>query len=61
MYGSSTSNQRIECLWSSLMRSRLSWWIIFFKDLKDLGSFLPGNTLHKEGFGFVCRDNSKRS
>lgn len=52
IYGSSTSNQRIECWWSSLMRSRLSWWINFFKDLKDQGSFLQGNILHEEALWF---------
>ena len=33
VYGSSTHNQRIECWWSILRRSRLNWWINFFKDI----------------------------
>ena len=32
-YVASTGNQRIECWWSSLRRSRTSWWINFFKNL----------------------------
>ena len=33
VYGSSTCNQRIECWWSILRRSRLNWWIMFFKNM----------------------------
>ena len=32
IYGSSHSNQRIECWWSSFRKSRSNWWINFFKD-----------------------------
>eukprot|EP00794_Sanderia_malayensis_P000953 gene953-269_t len=56
VYGSSTSSQRIECWWSSLMRTRLSWWINFFKDLKDQGSLLQNNILHEEALWFCFAD-----
>ena len=39
-YGLSTGNQRIEAWWSYYCRSRLTWWINFFKDLVDRGVFL---------------------
>ena len=38
-FGSSTVNQRIESWWSIMRRSRLNWWINFFKDLRDQGHF----------------------
>lgn len=52
VYGASTSNQRIECWWSYLRRSRLTWWINFFKDLKEEGSFSEDNILQEEGLWF---------
>lgn len=51
-YGPSTSNQRIECFWSFLRRSRMSWWINFFKDLTDNGALNMANTMHKESLWF---------
>ena len=39
MFGSSTANQRIEAWWSIMRRSRMNWWINFFKDLRDEGHF----------------------
>ena len=51
-YGPSTGNQRIEAWWSYFRRSRLTWWINFFKDLVDRGVFIPGNTLHEECLWF---------
>ena len=38
-YGTSTSNQRIESWWSQCRRSRMNWWINYFKDLRDRGIF----------------------
>ncbi|XP_064392470.1 uncharacterized protein LOC135340086, partial [Halichondria panicea] len=32
-YGRSTSNQRIEALWSQLLKSCIYWWIDFFQGL----------------------------
>lgn len=52
-YGTSTGNQRIECWWSHLKKSRTTWWINFFKDLVDRGVFLPGyiyTTMNASGF-----------
>ena len=55
-YGSSTSNQRIECWWSHLKKSRATWWINFFKDLCDRGVFLDGNTFHMECLWFCFNE-----
>lgn len=41
VYGSSHSNQRIECWWSSLRKSRSNWRINFFKDLIDRPTLGP--------------------
>lgn len=60
IYGSSTSNQRIECWWSHFRRSRLTWWINFFKDLKEQGSLLQGNVLHEEGIWFCFSEIIQR-
>ena len=60
LYGSSTSNQRIECWWSYLRRSRFTWWINFFKDLKDQGTFIHGSTLHEEGLWFCFAELIQR-
>ena len=51
-YGPSTGNQRIEAWWTHLRRSRLTWWINFFKDLVDRGIFLTGDVLHGECIWF---------
>jgi len=51
-YGGSTGNQRIECWWSHLKRSRTSWWINFFKDLTDTGVLLDGNIYQRECLWF---------
>ncbi|XP_055025013.2 uncharacterized protein [Misgurnus anguillicaudatus] len=39
MYGTSTSNQRIESWWSILRKSRSQFWMELFADLRDLGHF----------------------
>ena len=51
-YGPSTGNQRIECFWSQLRRTRTSWWINFFKDLGDKGTFHMGDLIHMEALWF---------
>ena len=38
-YGPSTRNQRIESWWSVFRKNRTDWWISFFKDLCDAGSY----------------------
>jgi hypothetical protein len=38
----------LECWWSHLKKSHTTWWINFFKDLRDRGVFLDGNTFHIE-------------
>ena len=55
-YGSSTGNQRIECWWSHLKKSRTSWWINFFKDLRDRGVLLDGDTYHMECLWFCFNE-----
>ena len=52
-YGPSTSNQRIENLWSHYKRGYTSWVIDYFKDLVDSGVFLPGDNVHMECAWFV--------
>ena len=55
-YGPSTGNQRVECWWSHLKKSRTTWWINFFKDLVDRGVFLPGNIYHNECIWFCFNE-----
>ena len=52
VYGSSTRNQRIECWWSILRRSRLNWWIIFFKDMSAENIVDTSLTYHVEFLRF---------
>ena len=51
-YGPSKSNQRIECFWSFLRRSRMSWWMNFFKDLNDNCALILASAMHKENIWF---------
>ena len=51
-YGSSPSNQRIECWWSFFRHGRASWWIDLFKDMVNRGLLDLGNTLHMECLWF---------
>lgn len=48
-YGSSPSNQRIECWWSSFEHGRASWWI---DDMANTGLLDLGNILHMECLWF---------
>jgi len=59
-YGPSTGNQRVECWWSHLKKSRTTWWINFFKDLVDRGVFLPGNIYHNECIWFCFNELLQR-
>lgn len=51
-YGTSPSNQRIECWWSYLRKNRSSWWMNFFKDLVEIGQLCLSNQLQKECLWF---------
>lgn len=51
-YGSSPSNQRIECWWSFLRRGRTSWWIDLFKEMVNSELLDLGNMLHTECLWF---------
>lgn len=55
-YGASTANERIECWWSHLRCSRTSWWINFFKELRDDGVLICGRILHDECLWFCFCD-----
>ena len=46
MYGRSVANQRIEAWWSFLKQSCTSWWIDFFKDMRDQGIFSDHDPIH---------------
>ena len=52
MYGTSTSNQRIEAWWSIFKKSRTAWWINYFKDAIDQGIYDPSLVEHKECMKF---------
>ena len=52
IYGTSTSNQRVENWWSHYWKSSSSWWIQFFKDLVDSGQVDIANETHKECLWF---------
>ena len=47
-FGTSTSNQRIECFWSFLKKSFTHWVIEFFRDFVHSGVYSPGNVIHTE-------------
>lgn len=50
-YGTSTSNQRIECWWSFFSRNRGQWWVDFFKDLREQG-IIQTTVMHQECLWF---------
>ena len=52
IYGTPPHNQRIEGWWSYLRRSRMTWWMNFFKDLIEQAVFTPGNQLQIECLWF---------
>ena len=52
MYGKSTSNQRIEAYWSKLRIQYTDWWINFFKDLRDSGTYDDSDPLHLDCLRF---------
>ena len=52
LYGRSVSNQRIEAWWSFLKKSNASWWIDFFKDMRDEGVFRDHDPIHVECLRF---------
>lgn len=52
LYGKSVSNQRIEAWWSFLRKSYSSWWMNFFKDMRDSGTFDDSDPLQVECLHF---------
>jgi hypothetical protein len=46
--GKSTSNQRIESMWSMLRRQCMDFWISFFKDLRDTGIYCDGDMFQRQ-------------
>ena len=51
-FGTSTSNQRIESWWSQLRKSRMNWWINYFKDMRDSYLFDGSILYHVECLRF---------
>ena len=52
MYGTSQHNQRIEGWWSFFKRSRMTWWINFFKDLVERSVCTTENQIEMECLWF---------
>ena len=52
-YVPSPRNQRIEAWWSYFRRSRITWWMNFFKDLEDQQVFNRASELQSECLWFV--------
>ena len=52
VYGTSSRNQGIECWWSLFRRSRLNWWINFFKDMSADNIVDTSLTYHVEFLQF---------
>ena len=52
LFGSSTSNQRIESWWSQFRCSYSTWWINYFKDLIEQNIFDSSKTYHVECIRF---------
>ena len=50
--GKSTANQRIEAFWSKLRQGGGGWWINFFKDLRDSGTYRDHCPVHRECLKF---------
>ena len=48
IYGSSVQNQRIEALWSRLVRYRLRWWVDLFQTMGMDGIYNAELPLHRE-------------
>ncbi|XP_031557523.1 uncharacterized protein LOC116294125 [Actinia tenebrosa] len=55
-YVPSTSNQRIECFWSSYRKQRSSWWIDFFNDLYESDILDLASEIHREALWFCFSD-----
>ena len=51
-YGSSMSSQGIEAWWSQFRRAKGTWWINFFKDLIDSGTYDNSINYHVEMLRF---------
>lgn len=52
-YVPSPRNQRIEAWWSYFRRSRITWWINFFKDLEEQEIFNQASKLQSECLWFT--------
>ena len=55
-YVPSTSNQRIECFWSSFRKHLSGWWIDFFNDLHESDILDLSSEIHKEALWFCFAD-----
>ena len=54
--GKSTSNQRIERWWCTLRQQGMNWWINFFKDLRDTGTYDELDAVHCQNLKFCFMD-----
>ncbi|XP_057308116.1 uncharacterized protein LOC130646002 [Hydractinia symbiolongicarpus] len=57
-YGKSTSNQRIEALWSHLRRGCTNWWMNYFKDLIEVEKYNSASPIQRECLFFYDGLNS---
>lgn len=59
LFGKSTSNQHIEAYWSQLRKSCSQWWMNYFKDMRDEGSWDDSDPVQREClmfcFSFVIK------
>ncbi|EDO37325.1 predicted protein [Nematostella vectensis] len=55
-YVPSTSNQRIECFWSSFRKQYGGWWIDFFNDLHESDVLDLSSEIHREALWFCFAD-----
>ena len=51
-YGTSTANQRIESWWSQLRKTKMDWWINYFKDLRHRNILDTSLSIHLQAIRF---------
>lgn len=56
LFGKSTSNQRIEALWSYLRKTKVDWWINYFKDTDSDWSWESRDMIHWEALKFCFNE-----
>ncbi|XP_057306649.1 uncharacterized protein LOC130644886 isoform X2 [Hydractinia symbiolongicarpus] len=56
LFEKSTSNQRIEALWLYLRKTKIDWWINYFKDMDSDGSWESSDMIHREALKFCSNE-----